>query len=501
VRDWIATVPIVLLVPVLLVPFVAASAGGPTLTVEPAVAAAGQTVRVSGSGFPPKSSGSITIDGVAVALSSYSTNPQGAFRAKVSLPSDLASGEHRVEARPTLDADPLAVSTIRVDDGVTRGGPPAPADPTPAPEPTATPTPAPTPTAAVTPSPTATPTASPMATSTASPTATPTASPTATPTASPTSLSGETCPSSVHDKYVAQGPDGLLYRTWHPQRDPETGCYFNHEHGSNPALFAAAGTYRPTFGYVGGIAGFAEPHVGYKNFLMDDGNGHHWLFTVHIGTSGPARVCTRFHSVDLAIARISTGELLARVHFMGDFGRAEDNKSLQALTPDACPDQYLKAVNDDSKGMRQLSVDTVGEGQYEPWRVDERRLILGLTGSRLVFNTLSALTTCNGMACNTVSLTGHTGAGAFRMLDYQTGLAFVAGTNTGTFTTEPYGRTLGGSVRQYVKAGINVAAQPNGADEHYWPTDPVDMLYRCSIGGSPITARSTNIDGQIKVPN
>lgn len=48
----------------------------------------------------------------------------------------------------------------------------------------------------------------------------------------------DTCPKSLHDRFVVIGPDGLKYPTWHPPTvtDPETGvrCSFGHEHGRDP---------------------------------------------------------------------------------------------------------------------------------------------------------------------------------------------------------------------------------------------------------------------------
>lgn len=43
------------------------------------------------------------------------------------------------------------------------------------------------------------------------------------------------CSKDVHDSYYVIGPDGKKYPTWHPPRDPATGCWFGHEHGDNPA--------------------------------------------------------------------------------------------------------------------------------------------------------------------------------------------------------------------------------------------------------------------------
>jgi hypothetical protein len=43
------------------------------------------------------------------------------------------------------------------------------------------------------------------------------------------------CAKDVHDSYFVVGPDGKKYPTWHPPRDPASGCWFGHEHGDNPA--------------------------------------------------------------------------------------------------------------------------------------------------------------------------------------------------------------------------------------------------------------------------
>src|SRR5215510_4644526 len=43
----------------------------------------------------------------------------------------------------------------------------------------------------------------------------------------------DTCTPEVHNRYMAVGPDGLRYPTWHPPTDP-SGCTFGHEHGRDP---------------------------------------------------------------------------------------------------------------------------------------------------------------------------------------------------------------------------------------------------------------------------
>ncbi len=82
----------------------------------------------------------------------------------------------------------------------------------------------------------------------------------------------DTCSKEIHDRYSVVGPDGLLYPTWHPPVDPETGCHFGHEHGRDPrgsALYAVTGDL--PFGYANQQQDIFDPgmrrhedHVGHK---------------------------------------------------------------------------------------------------------------------------------------------------------------------------------------------------------------------------------------------
>lgn len=85
-----------------------------------------------------------------------------------------------------------------------------------------------------------------------------------------TPRSGE-CTREVHARYWTWGPDGRVYPTWHPPRDP-SGCAFGHEHGDDPrtsVLFATVG-FIP-FGYANEQLAPSDPasrrdedHVGHK---------------------------------------------------------------------------------------------------------------------------------------------------------------------------------------------------------------------------------------------
>lgn len=142
------------------------------------------------------------------------------------------------------------------------------------------------------------------------------------------SLTGQKCPQSVHDGYTAIGPDGNVYPTWHPSVDPATGCWFDHEHGSDPHLFVGfASIGMPGFGYTGTKSGFSEPHEGFKVFVTNnDQHGRAWMIVLHQGTRGPKRALTQFHSLDWYITSTS-GQKLVEIHTMADFGYSSPNCS------------------------------------------------------------------------------------------------------------------------------------------------------------------------------
>jgi len=187
--------------------------------------------------------------------------------------------------------------------------------------------------------PTSTATATARATATTTATARPTNSPavTASPLGTPNTPSGTsssqtifgavsaellgTCSQAIHDSYVATGPDGKLYRTWHPQKHA-SGCTFAHEHGDNPStsnIFRGA----VPFGYVGAqmVPVMDEPHAGFKCFVhnkntRNDEGGvmlHDSYYCFHMGTGGAARFTARFHSLDMHVVT-SKG---ARMDVMG----------------------------------------------------------------------------------------------------------------------------------------------------------------------------------------
>ncbi len=134
------------------------------------------------------------------------------------------------------------------------------------------------------------------------------------------------CSDEIHNRYTTQGPDGMLYPTWHPSIDPITGCYFNHEHGSDPHSFIGfAQSGMPALGYTAAQTGLQESHVGYKVAVSnDDLNGHAWMIIYNQDTSKPQRLYEQYHTVDWVISN-KAGRTLVNIHSVADYGYAYPN--------------------------------------------------------------------------------------------------------------------------------------------------------------------------------
>lgn len=183
------------------------------------------------------------------------------------------------------------------------------------------------------------------------------------------------CTQAQHDSYTATGPDGAQYPTWHPQVDAYYGCYFDHEHGSNPALYSPGA--HPLFGYSASLMGMQEGHAGFKVYVFEAG-GRRWLIVQHQGTArADLAACTRMHTLDV----LSDG---IQLYTMADFGGAVENTTGTPICGEV-----------QSTGVRLLPVgaDSVG---YEPWRADVAGQ--GLE-ARLTFNTLNPQTACDTLTC------------------------------------------------------------------------------------------------------
>ncbi len=176
-RDWIATIPILLLVPALLLVDAQAGAGTTALR-APAQAVAGERIIVTGTNLPQNARIQLVWDGSTRGMPDVKTSSQGDLRARVTVPRESSDGQHslavvrldRGRLQTSQGSDllrmALASTTIAVvpsstfDGGATpiAATPPPTATPAPtrtaSPTAVATPTPAPTPAQLATPAPT-----------------------------------------------------------------------------------------------------------------------------------------------------------------------------------------------------------------------------------------------------------------------------------------------------------------------------------------------------------
>lgn len=145
-----------------------------------------------------------------------------------------------------------------------------------------------------------------------------------------------TCSVQVHDRYVVRGPDGVLYRTWHPQTvDNGAGgtCTFAHEHGVDPATSQLAGLEPIAFDYVAHVSELngmpmPEAHEGYKVHVAnvgqvnDEGRISHAsvVLLFHMGTGGVRRYLANMHTLAVQ-AQMPDGSRVS-VSGMADTGSA-----------------------------------------------------------------------------------------------------------------------------------------------------------------------------------
>ena len=145
-----------------------------------------------------------------------------------------------------------------------------------------------------------------------------------------------TCSAQVHDRYVVRGPDGVLYRTWHPQVvDNGAGgtCTFAHEHGVDPATSQLQGVEPIAFDYVAHVSELngmpmPEAHEGYKVHVVNAGQVNDEgrisqvtaLMLFHMGTGGVRRYLAPMHTLAVQ-AKMPDGSRLS-VAGMAETGSA-----------------------------------------------------------------------------------------------------------------------------------------------------------------------------------
>lgn len=166
------------------------------------------------------------------------------------------------------------------------------------------------------------------------------------------------CSNEVHARYWTYGPDGKVYPTWHPTRDP-SGCSFGHEHGDDPRdspLFDESGF--PPFGYVSEVQADSLPepshrhedHVGHKILVEnvdviegDDGTAFFppqgetlancdILLKIHQGTHSPDAFKNNVHELISDIRCTANGQTVrADIAMMMPFGVGG------GFSPSECP--------------------------------------------------------------------------------------------------------------------------------------------------------------------
>lgn len=183
------------------------------------------------------------------------------------------------------------------------------------------------------------------------------------------------CPAWVHDQYMAEGHDGNMYRSWHPQIDPVYWCYFGHSHGSDPAQFA--GDVNVTFDYYADKGHRHEPHEGFKVFVVNT-QTHSMMFTAHLGSSEAGRICARVHSYDVALADLRTGEVLADLRLKGDFGYTmviDKGAVFYRLKSRDCPEM----ADLPKSTVGRVRIPLAGTSGYEPWNASVLGNVLGIS--------------------------------------------------------------------------------------------------------------------------
>ncbi len=210
--DWLLTVPLVALLPLILIPLIAVAAAGPSLAVT-GVTEPGGTLLVTGDGFDRREWVALSWDGQpATWLPVVKTDRQGTLRVSAVVPAGTAPGVHSLEAamkqngRNSRSSEVVAARvTVTITHSQARSTPVPTVEPTSAPA-TPAPTAKATPTAApATPSSTPKPTPPP---STPTPSPKPTPTPTPLPTPAPSVAPPDPAPGAAAVGYGAATAGG-----------------------------------------------------------------------------------------------------------------------------------------------------------------------------------------------------------------------------------------------------------------------------------------------------
>ncbi|UCF20725.1 MAG: hypothetical protein JSU87_04765 [Gemmatimonadota bacterium] len=204
----------------------------------------------------------------------------------------------------------------------------------------------------------------------------------------------DTCTRETHNSYSVVGSDGLLYPTWHPPIDPQSGCAFGHEHGRDPRGSAL-------YGEVGDIAfgrALSADHVGYKIEWEDDVAFHFSsdaansllqvrcdvMYELHQGSSAPGAFTFNKHEISLhAHCSDQTHvhiQMISAIGHPGEFVSScdRDRTVTAGPPPDNSPDGGGKRAIPDRACIEQFVLVPEGErsdfgrGLRESWEISER---------------------------------------------------------------------------------------------------------------------------------
>ena len=279
------------------------------------------------------------------------------------------------------------------------------------------------------------------------------------------------CPEWVHNQYQAEGPNGRLYASWHPQLDPVYTCTFDHEHGSDPALLP--GDQDVVFGYVADQLGQSESSEGFKNYIFEIEDGKMMMITLHAKLSNELHICRQFHTMKLKVVN-SEGELEADLSFKADFGPSKDKEDGSLVQPSGCEEDQA-AIAEEAPFAAKVIPDADAEGvegllSWQPFvgpgGNSGNALGLSMLSTVFYFENASLLPE-TGSDTKLVS-TGEGGEQRYIIPIVDTVIAAassVAGSD-GKFCTDPYGNEQRGcdedaAVEQYLKPGMQATWRGN----------------------------------------
>ena len=129
VRDTLATIPILLLVPALIFPMFMTFAATPTLRIRPDSPTPGAAVTIVGENFDRRMQGRLLAAEDKTELATFTANGRGRFSVKVKLPASFDVGTHEIVVVDAANAERAELDVEVV------AKPPATPDPTPQPTP------------------------------------------------------------------------------------------------------------------------------------------------------------------------------------------------------------------------------------------------------------------------------------------------------------------------------------------------------------------------------